>query len=367
MRTDGDPVRYERTKLIVSGINFAIYIVVPLVFLITEGSAWARDAIISWGIENVVPSAVFYGVVATLAMSVITLPLDYFSGHMLERRYSLSKRGSVDWAIDWLKGMGIQLVFISGFVAATYALLAADPELWWIWVSIIFTLVTIFIAAIAPVVLFPIFFKFEPLPEGELKDRLLRLSESLGTYVQGAYIWKLGEKTVKANAALAGWGKTRRIIISDTLMEKHTDDEIEVIIAHELGHHVNNDIWRGIGVQTVLIFISMWVVNIALKTFASDFGLNGEINDIANMPLLGLVISVVALIALPLANTYSRRRETAADDFAVQTTGMRAEFVSAMERLADQNLSNRQPHWLIETAFHSHPSIARRVARARGD
>ncbi len=360
-----DPTRYERIKLIVSGINFTLYIVVPLLFLITEGSAWARDTIVSWGIENVVLGAVVYGLIAALIMSVITLPLDFFSGHLLERRYGLSKRGSVGWSVDWLKGMGLQLMFIGGFVAATYALIAAEPELWWIWASVIFTALTVFIAAIAPVVFFPIFFKFEPLPDGELKDRLMRLSYRLGTYVQGAYIWKLGEKTVKANAALAGWGKTRRIIISDTLLEKHTDDEIEVVIAHELGHHVNNDIWRGIAVQTVLIFISMWAVNIALNAFSSAFGFSGEIDDFANLPLLGIVISVVTLIALPIANTYSRHRESAADDFAIRITGMRDEFVSAMQKLADQNFANRQPHWLIETAFHSHPSIARRVERAR--
>lgn len=362
---DDASVRYERTKLIISGINIAIYIVVPLVFLVSGGSAWARDAISEWSIDSVVLGAVIYAGIALLVMEVATIPIDYYSGHVLEDKYGLTKRSIQGWFVDWIKSLGVQLVLLLLFVAATYALLSTDPDLWWLWASLLFTAVTIFMAALAPVLLFPIFFKFEPLPDGELKDRLLSLSERLGTAVQGAYIWQMGDRTVKANAALAGWGKTRRIIISDTLIEKHSIDEIEVVIAHEMGHHVNADIWRGIAVQTILIFVSLWVVNIVIKTLSDSFGLNGAVDDFANLPLLALVTTAVGVLALPIANTYSRSRETAADDFAIQTTGMRDEFITAMEKLADQNLSNPNPHWIIETALHSHPSINNRVARAR--
>lgn len=362
---DDASVRYERTKLIISGINIAIYIVVPLVFLVSGGSVWARDAISEWSINNVVLGAVIYSGIALLAMELATLPIDYYSGHVLEDKYGLTKRSIQGWFIDWIKSFVVQLVLLLIFVAATYALLSADPDLWWLWASLLFTAVTVFMAALAPIILFPIFFKFKPLPDGELKDRLLSLSERLGTAVQGAYVWQMGDRTVKANAALAGWGKTRRIIISDTLIEKHSIDEIEVVIAHEMGHHVNADIWRGIAVQTVLIFVSLWVVNLVIKALSDSFGLNGSIDDFANLPLLGLVMTAVGVLALPIANTYSRSRETAADDFAIRTTGMREEFITAMEKLADQNLSNPNPHWIIETALHSHPSISNRVARAR--
>ena len=362
---DDASVRYERTKLIISGINIAIYIVVPLVFLVSGGSAWARDAISEWFIDSVVLGAVIYACIALLVMEVVTLPIDYYSGHVLEDKYGLTKRSIQGWFVDWIKSLGVQLVLLLIFVAATYALLSVDPDLWWLWASLLFTAVTVFMAALAPVLLFPIFFKFEPLPDGELKDRLLSLSERLDTVVQGAYIWQMGDRTVKANAALAGWGKTRRIIISDTLIEKHSVDEIEVVIAHEMGHHVNADIWRGIAVQTILIFVSLWVVNIVIKALSDSFGLNGAVDDFANLPLLALVMTAVGVLALPIANTYSRSRETAADDFAIQTTGMRDEFITAMEKLADQNLSNPNPHWIIETALHSHPSISNRVARAR--
>ena len=365
-----DPKRYERVKLVVGLANLLIYVFVPAVALVSGFSVSLRGVISGSTGGYVVVGAMVYIVLASVVLEVLTLPLGYFSGHVLERRYGLTRRSVGRWALDWLKGLGLQTVLLGVFVGCLYALLVAAPDFWWVWASLLFSAISVFLAAIAPTVLMPIFFKFEPLPDGELKDRLMRLSEQLGTFVQGAYVWKLGDKTVKANAALAGWGRTRRIIISDTLIESHDPDEIEVIIAHELGHHVNGDIWRGIGVQVAIIFVSMWVIDLALGAWSGSFGLDGTLHDFANLPLLALVrlvSTVVGLVALPLANTYSRRRETAADDFAIATTDMRAEFISAMEKLAKQNLSNAKPHPLIEMVLHSHPSVSRRIARARGN
>ena len=361
-----DPKQYERIKLIVGLLNLVTYILVPALILVTGRSASIRDLIADQTAEIVVLGAVVYIVLASVALEILTLPLGYFSGHVLERRYGLTRQSVSAWAKDWLKGLGVQTVLLGVFVGCLYVLLVVAPDFWWVWASLLFSAISVFLAAIAPTVLMPIFFKFEPLPDGELKDRLMRLSEQLGTFVQGAYVWKLGDKTVKANAALAGWGRTRRIIISDTLIESHDPDEIEVIIAHELGHHVNGDIWRGIGVQVAIIFVSMWVIDLALGAWSGSFGLDGTLHDFANLPLLALVSTVVGLVALPLANAYSRRRETAADDFAIAATDMRAEFISAMEKLAKQNLSNADPHPLIETVLHSHPSVSRRIERARG-
>ncbi len=372
----GDVKRYERVKMLASLATLVVYIAIPAFFLVTEASAGLSDIIWEQTDEIVfisehtvgmaVLGAIIYAVVASVAIELLTLPISYYSGHALEKRYGLSKQNFFGWVIDWLKSLGLQTVMLGIFIGCVYALLATDPDLWWLWASILFSVIAIFMAAIAPIVLMPIFFKFEPLPDGELKSRLVRLSDNLGTYVQGAYIWRMGERTVKANAALAGWGKTRRIIISDTLINSHDADEIEVIIAHELGHHVNGDIWRGIIVQVVIIFISMWFIDQALIAWSDMFGINGTLYDYANLPLLALVTTFVGIIALPLVNTYSRRRETAADDFAIATTGMRAEFISAMRKLGDMNMSNTEPHPLVEFALHSHPSISRRIERAGG-
>ena len=202
------------------------------------------------------------------------------------------------------------------------------------------------------------------MPEGELSDRLLALSERLRVPVRGVYLWKLGEKTRKANAALAGWGPTRRILLSDTLVNEHSIDEIEVVVAHEMGHQVHFDIWRGLAVQTALIFVSLFAVHLALEAWTEPLGLR-DTADYANMPLLVLIMTAVALIALPLANGYSRYAERSADRFALVSTGMRDEFISAMSRLAEQNLTRKRPNRVVELIFHSHPSVQRRIEFAR--
>ena len=272
-----DPKRYERTKLWIGLANLVIYILAPVIVLVSGASASIRDTISDEITGIVVLGAVAYIVLASIALELLTLPIGYFSGHVLERRYGLTRRSVGGWTLDWLKGLAVQTVMLAIFVACLYALLAADPDYWWVWASLLFSVISVFMAAIAPIVLMPIFFKFEPLPDGDLKQRLERLSTRLNTFVQGAYIWKLGDRTVKANAALAGWGKTRRIIISDTLIESHDADEIEVIIAHELGHHVNGDIWRGIGVQVVIIFVSMWLVDLALGAWSGSFEIGWDV------------------------------------------------------------------------------------------
>lgn len=367
-RTNRDPAaakQYERLKLVASGIDFAAYLLVPLLVLVTGLSAEVRDYVVGVVGGNPVLGASVYAVLAVLVMSLLTLPISWWSGFRVEHQFELSRETWWDWTLDWLKGLGLRLVFTVLLVAGLYALLAYSGPYWWVWSALALCAVSLLLVVVYPVVLMPIFFKFEPLPEGPLRERLLALADQVGTSVRGAYVWELGEQTVKANAALAGWGRTRRIVISDTLLENFDDDEVGVVIAHELGHQVHWDIPRMFVVQVVLVWIAMWVTDLALRYWSSSFGLDGTIYDIAGLPLLGVVLGIVTAATLPLINTYSRRRETAADDFALTVTDDRAKFISAMEKLGEVNLAVRDPHWLVEALLHSHPSIGRRVRRAQ--
>ena len=356
--------RYERLKLVATGIDFVAYLFVPLVVLVTGLSAEVRDVVVSVIGSNPVLGASVYALMGVLLMSLLTLPISWWSGFRVEHRFGLSRESWWDWTLDWLKGLALRLVFTVLLVAGLYALLAYSGPYWWVWSAFALCVVSLLMVVIFPVVLMPIFYKFEPLPEGALRDRLLALADRVGTSVRGAYIWELGEQTVKANAALAGWGRTRRIIISDTLLDEFDDDEVEVVIAHELGHQVHRDIPRMFVVQVALIWVSMFVVDLALRAWSGAFGLDGTLHDIANLPLLSVVLGIVTAASVPLINTYSRRRETAADDFALEITGDRVKFVSAMEKLGEVNLAVRDPHPLLEVLLHSHPSIGRRVRSA---
>ncbi len=354
---------YERIKLRITILNLALSIALPLVFLFAGWSEELRDLVEDWtGSQPLV--VLIYVLIVTGVLQVITFPIDIYSGHYVEKQFELSRGTLGQWFVDWLKGLGLQLVFLVGAVELIYWLLRELPGTWWLVAGAGFALFFVVLAALAPVLLFRIFFKFEPLPDGELKDRLLKLSERLDVYVRGVYIWKLGDKTRKANAALAGWGRTRRILLADTLIQEHTTDEIEVVLAHEMAHQVHRDIWKGLAIQTALVFLAFFVVHLALEAWTDSLGLR-SISDIANLPLLAIVSGAVTLLALPIANGLSRKMEHAADVYALEKTGMAEPFASAMERLARQNLSQKRPNRFVEIVLHSHPSVESRIEFAR--
>lgn len=340
----------------------ALNVVIPLVFLLSGGSEAIRNLAEGWTTASVL-IVVLYLLITGVGFQLIEFPFEVYSGFIVEKQFGLSKVSIGSWLYDWLKGTLLQSVLLIVLISGMYWLLRSQPELWWLWAAIGATILVIILMALVPVLLLPMFYKFEPIPEGELKDRLFALADQIGTHVQGIYVWHLGDKTSKANAAVTGWGRTRRIIISDTLIDSNSIEEIEVVMAHELGHHVRWDVWKMLAVSTVLIFISFFVIDLALTAWIDTLGLRG-IDDIAGLPLVLIVGAGVSLVALPVSNWLSRKAETAADLYALNLTGMRDEFVSAMNKLGDQNLSQKSPNAVVEFLFHSHPSIQHRIDRA---
>jgi STE24 endopeptidase len=219
-------------------------------------------------------------------------------------------------------------------------------------------------AQLAPLILFPIFYKFEPLQNEELKARLVRLSERAGTRVRGVYQWKLSEKSRKANAALTGLGNTRRIILADTLLDNYSPDEIEAVLAHELGHHAHRHIMKSIVVQAGTTLLGFWAANWVLHYAVDRLHMFETLSDFANLPLLVLVTTLLSFVLLPALNAYSRFNERQADRYAFQSIARVGPFISSMNKLADQNLAERAPSRWVEWFFHSHPAISKRVKAA---
>ena len=195
-------------------------------------------------------------------------------------------------------------------------------------------------------------------------DVLVVLSERAGTRVRGVYRWKLSEKSKKANAALTGLGATRRIILADTLLDNYTQDEIEAVLAHELGHHVHRHILKSIFVQALITLFGFWVANWTLH-YAIDQHLFEEMSDFANLPLLALVSVVLSFVLMPALNAYSRFNERQADRYAFESIASVEPFISSMNKLAEQNLAERTPSKWVEWFFHSHPAISRRLTAAK--
>lgn len=336
-----------------------------LLALVTFGgpALWLRDVLERTGLPGPAVAALFFAA-GFVAYEVVSLPLGYYDSYVLPHRYGLSVQTRRSWAEDRLKGLGLALGLGAPLIAALNWLMAEDPQGWWLPAGFGVLLVTVVLANLAPVLLVPIFYKLEPIENRRLVDRLTRLAETAGARVRGVYQMRFSDRTRAANAALMGLGNTRQIVLSDTMLERYTPDEIETVIAHELGHHVHADIPIGILWQSALMLAGFWLASLVIGRAAGALGLRGS-GDPAALALFALVMGAYGLLTLPLANWLVRWAEWRADRFALRLTGRPDAFISAMERLAADNLAEREPPAWVELLLYDHPSIGRRVAAAR--
>lgn len=340
--------RYHRRKRMTGAASLGVSVLLLLALL------WLRPAL----------PAPLYAVVLVALHELLTLPLRFYASYSLEHRYELSSEPLGAWLRDEGKGFVLSAALAAGAASVVYALIAWSPAWWWVAAALLGTAFTALLAALAPVLLLPLFYRFSPLDRPALIARLLDLSRRARVPVLGVFEWKLGAKTRKANAALVGSGATRRILLSDTLLADYTDEEIEVILAHELAHHAHRDILKGLVVQSVVLLLAAGAAAAALEGFWSRLALRGP-SDPAGLPLLVLAAGAVGLGATPLVHLFSRHNERRADAFALALTGRREAFISAMRRLAVQNLVEESPSRTNVVLFHSHPPIEERIARAR--
>ena len=356
--------RYNRIRRWIGVADFILSLALMVALLATGWTGTLRDIAYQATFQHYSLALFLYVLILMVLAKILGLGLDYYS-FRLEHRYQLSNLRLRAWVWDELKGVLLGVVLGGIVVELLYFILRESPQHWWLiaWAS--FLGLFVLLAQLAPVVLFPIFYKFAPLENEELKDRLVRLGERAGTRVRGVYQWKLSEKSKKANAALTGLGNTRRIILADTLLENYSTDEIEAVLAHELGHHVHKHIFKSILVQAGITFVGFAAANWVLHYAVDRLHVFETLSDFANLPLLMLVATLLSFLVLPWLNAYSRFNERQADRYAFRSISTVAAFISAMNKLADQNLAERSPSKWVEWLFHSHPAISRRVAAAQ--
>lgn len=335
-----------------------------VVFLFSAGSAALAQGLISrfgtwWPVTNGI-----YVLVAVFGFAALTFPLSYYEEHALEHRYGLSRQSYAGWLADYLKGLALELLLALVFFEVLYALLRWTPNGWWLFATAFYVVFTVGLSAVAPVLILPLFHKFEPLDNPELVEAVTAFAQRAGLKVTGVFRWGLAEKTATANAALAGLGRTRRIILGDTLLTGYTTDEILAVLAHELGHQRHHDLTRLLVAGSTLAGLGFYLAHLVLENLTRAAGFAGPA-EIGSFPILVFCLLIFSLVTMPFVNTYSRRREYAADAYAVAALGCAAPLTGALEKLAVQNLDDREPAAWIEFLLHSHPSIARRVARAR--
>jgi STE24 endopeptidase len=313
-----------------------------------------------WWAELILFAAILFG-----PWSLLTLPLDYYSGFVLPHRFDLSTQTLRGWLSDMVKGAVIGLIIGTPLLIAFYGTIRLAPKAWWIWVAGGYIFVTVILTTIAPILLMPIFYKFKPLGEehSELAERLTRLAESAGTHVQGVFTFDMSRRTRAANAALVGLGRTRRIILGDTLLSEFTSDEIETVLAHELAHHIHKDILLSLVVQTCFNFLAFYLSAAMLNWTVEKKPLTG-VEDPAGLPFIGLLLGLLGLLTMPITNAFSRWRESIADDYALEITRKPIPFASAMTRIANQNLAEVDPERWVVLLLYSHPPLRSRIEKA---
>ncbi len=355
--------RYNRIHRWMEVSDFVLGLAFLLVLLLTGWNGVLRDWAYRAAFQNYTLAVFFYVFLLMLAGKLLGIGLDYY-GLRLERRFQLTNLKTRSWLWDEGKAFLVGLVFAAIIAELLYFTIRQSPQHWWLIAWAMFMGLFIVMAQVAPLILFPIFYKFEPLENDDLKQRLVRLSERAGTKVRGIYKWHLSEKSRKANAALTGLGATRRIILADTLLDHYSAEEIEAVLAHELGHHVHKHILKSIVVQAVITLFGFWAANYVLHLSIEQWGMFDRLADFSNLPLLVLVSTVLSVLLMPAMNAYSRFNERQADRYAFESIRSVQPFISSMNKLAAQNLAERTPSRWVEWLFHSHPAISRRVAAA---
>lgn len=315
----------------------------------------ASAGLVAWYVAALI---VLHGVGAAI--------VGFYGDFELERRYGVSRQTPTQWLADEVKGALITFVLCvvaAGTVVWTIRVL---PDWWWLLASLLFALGLALLATVTPIVFLPLFYTVRPLPRDELRSRLIALAHRAGASVLGAYEWGLGDKSRKANAALTGLGSTRRILVSDTMLADYSDDEIEVVLAHELAHHVHGDIWKSLAFDCVVLLVGFFLASRTLVWSVPRLGLSGPA-DVAGLPLVALAVGAVSVLTMPLLHARSRAAERRADRFALALTRNPTAFVSAMRRLGHQNLAEDRPSRLVQWLFYSHPPLHERIAAASTD
>ena len=364
MANEDKSARYHRLRRRTALLDAAVQVVFLIILVLSGASIAMRAKVEAVVGTSFIPVAVTYVLALAALSELLHLPFAFYQGVVLERRYGLSRETTGRWLRDHAKAAAIVLVYlaVAGIVIAAF--LRLSPDHWWLFAAIGFALVLVLLARFAPVLLLPLFYDVQPLERDELCARLMTLAEKAGTPVLGVYEWRLGDRTSKANAALVGIGRTRRILVSDTLLAAHSDQEIETIFAHELAHHVYGDIWTGLALEVVLVTLGCYVADSVLTMFALSAGFEGK-SDVAAFPLIALAGGAVSIVVRPMTNALSRAHERRADRYALETTRNSSAFISAMKRLASTNLAEERPSRFVELFFHTHPSTAARIAAAK--
>ncbi len=351
--------RYNRIRITLSFLETVLLFVFAAIIVLSGLSRTIAELAHGASDNDYLALLMFAAAFGLLEIAVV-LPLSVYSGYVLEHRYDLSNQSVGRWMWEETKSVLVSIPILAPLLLVFYFFLKELGTLWWLPVGVIVFVLSVVLARLAPTLIFPLFYRFRPLEDGSLKQRILRLCSDVGMQVMGVFSFNMSKNTKKANAGFTGIGKSKRIILADTLLANFTEEEIETVFAHELGHYKHGHIWKGIVAGMVSTFVGLFLTAQLYEVSLSWFGFT-RVDELAALPLLSIWLGIYGLVTFPLNNALSRRFEREADRFALWKTRNAAAFISTMKKLAEQNLADISPRPVVEFLFYSHPSIEKRV------
>lgn len=355
-----DSKRYNNIKLAIGIIEGILTFILICIFIVS-GLSISLEKFLSVSISNNNLQFLCFAAIAGTVMGIIFLPISYYSGFYLEHKYKLSNQTFSKWVWENVKGMSVSAVVGLPLLLFFFYVINKYGNLWWLPLAIGLFFLSVILARLVPIIILPLFYKVTPLENESLRGKIENLANKAGMKVQNIYSFNMSKNTKKANAAFTGLGKTKRILLGDTLLSGYSEDEVETVIAHELGHYKMKHIIKNLLIGTFTSFFTLYVIAALYSWSLSWFGFT-SINQIAALPILSLWGMIIGLLLSPLTNIISRKFEYEADEYAIVSTTKVSSFISVLEKLTEQNLGDKNPHAFVEWCFYSHPSISKRIS-----
>lgn len=356
---------YTRTKTRFGLITSAFDLALLLVFWFAGGFEALDTLVRGWAFGPVITGLLYIGILA-LAKGLLSLPFSIYSTFVIEERFGFNQTTPRTFVLDLLKGTALSIVLGGPLVAAILWFFGETGPYAWVYAWVAVTAFVLVIQYIAPRFIMPLFNKFEPLGEGELRDKLLAYVEAVRFPVAGIFLMDGSKRSSKSNAFFTGLGSNRRIVLFDTLVERHTPDELLTVVAHEIGHYKRHHIPQRIAIS----ILHTGVLFLLLSIFLQVEGLYAafyvdHMSVYAGLLFFGLLYTPVELLLSIPMQMLSRKHEFEADRFAVTTTGKPHIFIRALKELAGNNLSNLTPHPFYVFLNYSHPPLQDRIEAVR--
>jgi STE24 endopeptidase len=336
-----------------------------LVVLLGGLLPWLSGQLPSWEEHFLLPGLLFFGLLG-LGSALIGLPFDLYRTFVIEKRHGFSTITPRLWVADRLKETALAALLMGALLAAFLSLLHAAPRTWWLWTWLVFASFQLLMVWLYPLVIAPFFNRYEPLRDDALKDAVVALMAEAGLRTRGVLQMDAGKRSRHTNAYFTGLGKSKRIVLFDTLIASHNREEILSVLAHEIGH------WKKRHLLKQLLFLAaaslgaLWLTSHLLgwPLLYETFGFQRPV-PYAGLLLAALLFGPLTFLATPLGSALQRRFEREADEFVSDLLGSTGALRSAMKRLARDNLANLHPHPLYAWFYYSHPPLAERIARLR--